>query len=251
MKKYAIFLFAMLLIPSLVRSQDRLEVKIPTAQEEAQYVWMNLKDISFFDQNNYRLSWPDGDFINGLLLKSRNHQLSGADYDSLVSEMVQKIYQKEDYQEAFQKIEEQLPFINEMISELPDSMGVVDFMNFPLYEVKLSLYGPGGSYNPQNGSLLLFATKKGDFKRYTNPAYTIIHEIVHMGIEASLIQEYNVPHTLKERIVDNFVLLYFGDRLPGYKKQEMGWENPDRYLKSKDDLEKLPEIIQQILAEEK
>ncbi len=251
MKKYAVILLVMMFIPVLIKSRDKVEVKVPTAQEEAQYVWMNLKDISFFDQNNYQLSWPEGDFINGLLLKSRNHQLSGADYDSLLSEMVQKIYQKEDYQEAFQKIEEQLPFINEMISELPDSLGVVDFMNFPLYKIKLTLYGPGGSYNPQKGSLLLFATKGGDFKMYTNPAYTIIHEIVHMGIEESLIQKYNVPHALKERIVDSFVLLYFGDRLPGYKKQEMGWENLDRSLKSKDDLARLPEIIQEILAEEK
>ena len=101
MKKNVIFLLALIFVPSLVKSQDRLEVKVPTAQEEAQYVWMNLKDISFFDQNNYQLSWPDGDFMNGLLHKARKNQLSGADYDSLVSEMVQKIYQKEDYQEAF------------------------------------------------------------------------------------------------------------------------------------------------------
>jgi len=66
---------------------------------------------------------------------------------------------------------------------------------------------------------------------YDNPANTIIHEIVHMGIEKSIIQKYNLSHGLKERIVDTIVYVLFGEFLPEYKVQNMGDTKIDKFLK--------------------
>ena len=46
--------------------------------------------------------------------------------------------------------------------------------------INLTLYGPGGSYNPQEGSIILMITKEGTFKQSLDPAETIVHEIVHI-----------------------------------------------------------------------
>ena len=112
------------------------------------------------------------------------------------------------------------------------------------YEVIFTLYGSGGSYDPQTGLITLFTTKEGKFKKYQNPANTIIHEIVHIGMEHSLVQKYNLAHGLKERIVDTFVFLMFGELLPEYTIQNMGDPGIDEHLRNKEDLKALNTILE-------
>ena len=77
----------------------------------------------------------------------------------------------------------------------------------------------------------------------------MIHELVHIGIEESIINRFKTPHGLKERIVDTFVYLNFHDLLPEYRIQEMGYEQVGNHLKRKEDLNYLDEIVQRILNE--
>ena len=97
------------------------------------------------------------------------------------------------------------------------------------------------------GQLLFFTNPNGDFKQYDNPANTLIHEIIHMGIEESIIQRYQVSHPLKERIVDQLVLLHFRTLLPNYRLQEMGEDRIDPYLKKKKDSRDLAKIVEVIV----
>ena len=73
--------------------------------------------------------------------------------------------------------------------------------------------------------------------KYQNPAYTIIHEISHIGMEYSLVQKYNLSHGLKERLVDTFVFLMFQEELPEYQIQDMGNSTMDKYFVSKESIE--------------
>lgn len=55
---------------------------------------------------------------------------------------------------------------------------------------------------------------KGKFNKLT----TIIHEIVHMGIENTIVKRYNLSHSEKEYVVDMICSEYL--KLPKYKIQE-------------------------------
>ncbi len=66
-------------------------------------------------------------------------------------------------------------------------------------------------------------------------------------MEESIISTYNVPHSMKERIVDTFVSLNFEKYLPNYKLQHMGEKRTDEFLNKKSDFKDLPQIVEQIL----
>ena len=225
-------------------SPNRININIPTAEEEAQYIWGNLQNTKFFEEHNYTVSFPKGALIESLKEKARNGALADEDFESLEQFMKASIYNKADYQNGYQKIEDQRALINKMVNELGKCKKDWDFKNFDQYEVNLTLYGPGGSYDPDMGLIIILTTKEGGFKQHPNPANTLIHEIVHIGIEASIINKYNVPHSLKERIVDKYVLLNFDKLLPEYRMQNMGDARIDEYLKKKKDLKKLDAIVE-------
>ncbi|WP_396591805.1 hypothetical protein [Allomuricauda sp. R78024] len=227
-------------------SQNRVVVNIPTAESESEYIWRTIQDIKFFEEQNYQVSLPEGSLISDLKIKSKLGKLANEDYERLKAFVRDSVYNKADYQKGYQKIEDELELINRMIDEISQSNFKWNFKKFSTYQVNLTLYGPGGSYNPDEGSVLIFTTTNGRFKNYDNPANTIIHEITHIGVEEAIINKYKVPHALKERIVDTFVFLNFNEYLPDYRVQDMGDKRTDQYLKTKEDLKDLDNFVKLI-----
>ncbi len=230
-----------------VEGQQRIHIQIPTPQSETDYVWRTLQGTLFFEANNYQVSLPPGPLIDSLKAKARDARLSDADYEALGAYMRDSVYHKEDYQKGYQQISSTLPQLNKLFAQIDTSQLNWSFKQFDTYQVNLTLYGPGGSYDPDEGSILIYTTPDGRFKQYDNPLYTLIHEIVHIGIETSIIQQYQVPHALKERIVDQMVLLYFQEELPGYRIQNMGDTRIDPFVKSKEDFRELHTIVATIM----
>ncbi len=228
-------------------SQNRVLVNIPTAEMESEYIWSTIQDINFFEENNYQINLPEGSLIEDLKTKSKLQNLTDKDYEALKLFIQDSVYNESDYKSGYDKIEHELELINSMIKEIGQSNFNWNFKEFDTYKVNLTLYGPGGSYNPDEGSLLIFTTTKGQFKNYDNPANTIIHEITHIGIEEAIVNKYQVTHTLKERIVDTFVSLNFNQYLPDYKIQDMGEYRIDQYLKTKTDLKNLDDFVKIIM----
>ena len=223
--------------------ESRVQVHIPTAEEEAEYVWRTIRDISFFEEHNYQVSLPKGEFIESLKQKSSQNQLSDADYESLKVFMKTSVYRPEDYEKGYQTIVEKKPLIERMVREISRLKKHWAFRSFDQYQVHLTLYGPGGSYDPEYGTILIYTTPEGGFKQYDNPANTIIHEIVHIGTEEAIMNTHQVPHTLKERIIDKMVLIYFEKYLPDYRLQEFGDARIDPFLLTKRDIKRLPEVL--------
>ncbi|MEO1652336.1 MAG: hypothetical protein AAFU64_02225 [Bacteroidota bacterium] len=216
-------------------------VELPSLQQEASSVWRTIRDISFFERAGYTVHLPQDPLIDSLILKSKNGSFGNDDFSSIFQLLESSIYQEKEYAAALQKVKAQLPLINQMIQEIAktkDSWNW-DFKMYDTYRVVLTLYGSGGSYDPDQGVITLFTTTDGVFKNYTNPANTIIHEVVHIGIEQSLIQNLKLSHVRKERTVDKMVKILFGDRLPNYRVQNMGDTEVDTYLKEKKDLQNL------------
>ena len=245
--KYTLLTLIITLIAYQSKSQNRIEINIPSAKAEAEYIWSTIQDFKFFEEHNYQVSLPKGNLIEELSQKSIAGSLNNDDYERLIKFVADSVYDGADYQKGYEKIRKELALIDKMINQIDASAFDWGFKEFETYSVNLTLYGSGGSYNPEEGSILIYTTPAGQFKSYDNPSNTIIHEVTHIGIEEAIITKYNVPHPLKERIVDTFVSLNFGQYLPDYRIQDMGDKRTDPYLKEATDLKKLDKIVEQIL----
>lgn len=230
------------------KEPNRIHIHIPTPEEETEYVWTHLQDIAFFEEHGYTVSFPEGELIEQLKTKAKNKELTDDDFNKLSAFLRDSVYQEADYKKGKEKVEVEMLLLNKMVKELEAAQRNWTFKSFDTYTVNLTLYGPGGSYDPENGLILLFITPEGDFKQYQKAAPTLIHEIVHIGIENSIIQSFQVHHTLKERIVDQIVSLRFGELFPEYQIQEMGENRIDSYLEDKHSLENLDEYVEEIMS---
>lgn len=247
--KNNLLVLIILLTSCIGNSQNRISINIPTADMESEYIWRTIEDIKFFEENNYQVVLPEGSLIEDLKAKSILGNLTNEDYKGLKTFIKNSVYNKVDYKRGYEKIENELELIETMVKEIGQSKFNWNFKEFDTYHVNLTLYGPGDSYDPDEGSILIFTTTKGQFKNYDNPANTIIHEITHIGIEEAIINRNKVPHSLKERIVDTFVFLNFNQYLPNYQIQDMGETRPDQYLKMKMDLKNLNSFVEIIMKE--
>ena len=239
----------LLLLFSFVSPQTptRFEVIIPSAEQEAQYVWRTLQDMPFFEQHNYQISLPQGALIESLKKKSLNGQMSNEDYAALLTHMQTEVYDRKDYLKGQQKVVDAIPSLDRMLNQIISKNYDWGFNSFDRYQIVLTLYGPGGSYNPDEGLILLYTTTDGRFKQYDDPLNTLIHEVTHIGIESEIIQKYSVPHGLKERLVDTFVLLHFQDQLTGFRIQDMGFKSIDNELDELEKLSDLPRIVSEFM----
>ncbi|MBU1558045.1 hypothetical protein KKC45_03725, partial [Patescibacteria group bacterium] len=68
-----------------------------------------------------------------------------------------------------------------------------------VYNIQLTKYGVGGSYNLPNNVILNFKNKS-ELSLFKIP----VHEIIHLSIQP-FIDEYDVDHWIKERIVDSIL----------------------------------------------
>lgn len=229
-------------------SENRIVINVPTAEQEAQYVWRTIRDIPFFEKYGYRLSLPEGPIIEKLSELARSNQLTDEHYIELETYLKEEVHNTQAYQNAVAQITNHKEILTHLLQQLEQTNRNWTFKSFPQYQINLTLYGPGGSYDPDNGTITLFTTPEGNFKLYKSPVNTLIHEIVHIGIEDAVIRPNNVPHGLKERIVDKFLLLFFDTELPGYRLQNLGDPTFDQHLQKKEDLADLANIVANFLA---
>lgn len=249
MKPFKIlFVFAFVLLHANGKAQkstSRIEIVKPTIQQEATSIWRTINDISFLEKQGYTINLPKDALIDSLILKSKKGTFGNEDFRAIYELVESKVFNEANYKEAIQKVEDQIDLINRLILTIDTAKSTWDwnFKMFDQYKVIFTLYGTGGSYDPDRGTITLLTNKKGGFMNYKNPANTIIHEIVHMGMEYSIVRKYKLPHGLKERIVDTFVYLMFHKKLPEYRIQNMGDVSIDKHVNKQKDIASLNAII--------
>ena len=58
------------LISLSLNSQNRININIPSAKTEAEYIWRTIQDITFFEEHNYHVTLPTGKLIEQLKQKT-------------------------------------------------------------------------------------------------------------------------------------------------------------------------------------
>ena len=228
---------------------SRIKIIQPTVQQEATSIWRTINDYTFLEKQGYTINLPNDSLIDSLVIKSKNGTFGNDDFSAIYTLLESKLFNPKNYQQAKQKVEKELNLLNDFLDEIDSEKNKWDwkFNMFSEYKVVFTLYGTGGSYDPEEGIITLLTNKEGGFMKYKNPAYTIIHEITHMGMEYSIVEKYSLNHGLKERLVDTFVYLMFKEKLPEYKVQNMGDGSIDKYLNKKNDIESLNSIISEFV----
>ena len=248
-KPFQRIVIAFLLLSSLkVISQQNtigIEIMPPSVAQEATSVWRTINDIAFFEKQGYRINLPKGEVIDTLVAKSKKGTFGNEDYATIYTFLETEVFDKNDYQLAIKSVEDQKPLIEEIINAIAEAKSSWDwnFKTFDSYPIVFTLYGSGGSYDPDTGRVTLFTNPKGQFMNYKSPANTIVHEIAHIGMESSLVQKHKLSHGLKERLVDTFVFLQFKTQLAEYRIQNMGDTKLDEYVKPQEDIAQLDEIL--------
>lgn len=251
--KRTLFLFVLFWISSLsCQSQtqvSRIEIVQPTVEQEATSIWRTINEITFLEKQGYQIHLPKDVLMDSLIIKSKNGTFGDDDFSAIYTLVETQLFEERNYSQAMQKVAHQLDLMNHLIHEIDRGKSHWDweFKMFDTYRVLFTLYGTGGSYDPDEGMITLLTTTEGAFMKYKNPAYTMIHEITHMGMEYSIVRKYKLPHGLKERIVDTFVYLMFREKLPEYEIQSMGSTRIDTYLKKKKDIDSLDKTVRDLI----
>ncbi|WP_395374998.1 hypothetical protein [Marinicella sp. W31] len=229
---------------------NRFQVNIPTVQKEIDSIWRTITDISFFDEHGYTVNLPDHSFIETLLAKSRNGSLKDQDFEKLKVLFRDEIYNPQDYAQSVYAVKTSLSLANKILNEISMMDLQWPFKFFKSYEIQLTLYGSGGSYRPDTGTIILLTNKKGGFKNYKDPINNIIHELVHIGVEDSIVQELSLSHPMKEQVIDTFIKVAFTEELPDYRVQPMGEASFSKTIHSKNDLLNYKHIISEFIAQQ-
>ena len=119
---------------------------------------------------------------------------------------------------------------------------------FDEYKIFLVLWSPGGSYDPRTGIIKIRADEQGNPTSVRkNKHETIVHEIVHIGIEELIVQKYKLKHWEKEYLVDTICKKYLGSLMPEYMSQRIV-KKMDKYVTKETIKNNLPSAIEKYIS---
>ncbi len=219
------------------QSISKIIVRPQTAEEEFRYLMRVLGKMDFYNKNGYAIPIPDHPFFINI---SNNLDL----LKSLNIEKAKNIFKTEIYDLTF--FENGLKTVNQDINLVRDAMEEIKkwtiwgFKLFSKYEIRLTSYGPGGSYNWEKGNIIMKTKLNGIFG--LPPVHTIVHEIIHIGIEESVVKKFELSHVEKEGLVDAICVNYFKDMLTNYKIQDRRDKKVFNLI-SQSNINKLPQIV--------
>jgi len=188
-------------------------VHIPTAEQEADYVFYLIHNIRFFDTvyNENVLSLPDLPLINSLKAKVREgNALTENDFNEVKNLFINEIYDEDNYSKYLTEMEKNAKIADMMMPIFESYKQKWGFYIPEKYLIHFSLYGLDGMVTyPLAVTDGIMAIKIPDYGDFQFVLGLILHETTHIGIYESIIQKYNVPYWANERIVDRFVTRHF------------------------------------------
>ncbi len=241
---HKIFLFfALFSSVSLLGSE--VVFRSQTKDEAFSFVMYLMRKGPWFKRNGYYIVIPDHPEFT--LRYEKDEALSEGDTRYLEDLFSREIYDPGCFQAPLEKLVAEEETINRALDRLGLLQMNWSFKLMPKYEVVLTMYGPGGKYDPKKGHVVILIKKDGTFVK-TDVSETILHEIVHIGIEEGIVQKYHLTHQEKEGVVDLICSHYLKDLVPGYSFQKIGNASVDPFVKEDDVIQDLPTAIERYIA---
>jgi hypothetical protein len=103
--------------------------------------------------------------IDTLITKSKKGAFGNKDYNAIYNLVETKIFDPNNYHVAIRKVENQSDLIGSLVHEIEATKSQWDweFKLFDTYKIIFTLYGTGGSYDPDKGTISLLTNREGDF----------------------------------------------------------------------------------------
>ncbi len=197
-------------------------VQAPAPDQAFAYLERTLADMDFFRANNYAVSLPDHSLFDGTATAASNPTEHRAVF-------VKDVYRAAAFETALSIIDQQKNQLRTAMARIA-SWGTYDgFNTLDSVTVTLTLYGPGGSFNPDTGDIILWTDTDGRFKG-GGSLHTIIHEMIHLAVEHGIAQPLQLQHWERERLVDLLAQREFRDLLPDYRLQGGNEAPMDRFV---------------------
>lgn len=213
-------------------NSPELVIRGQTAEEEFKYLIGHvLNQLPFYEKHGYRISLPES--------KEFRHPIPTNLRGKAFENFLKKEYREGFFIKGIEILKQNENTIRSIFPILIKLQKAWKFKIFPTYTIGLTKYGPGGSYDSDTGKITMLTTIDGGFKQL-NPADTVIHESVHMGIEDIIVKKYKLSHTEKERLVDLICKNLFHDILKDCRIQSIGDSKIDPFVTKKEDVYNLP-----------
>lgn len=174
-----------------------ISIQIMSCEEEYNQIWDLFWNMDWFRKNNIRVSIPQNLAFYELFIYAPNFY-GNNDKERLYKIFKEEIYDGELYKENLIEVEKQKDFIINKFENLRMQLGDY-FRIYDKYLIKLTRYSPGGQYNIDFGLVL---AKIDECNGQKSPFQTIMHEIIHLGIEESIVKENMLTHSEKESVVN-------------------------------------------------
>ncbi|HTK03416.1 MAG TPA: hypothetical protein VL401_01450 [Alphaproteobacteria bacterium] len=222
--------------------QTELIIRPQTSDEEYNRVSFYLRKLNWYSENGYKLDLPSHPIFQKLAERERiESDLNRLDLPETREIFQKEVYDINSYSDRLLAVESDRSTVEQAFSRFYELKSLWNFKVFSKYEIALTEFGTLGSYNEKEGKIIISTNQKWQ------PKKTIIHEGVHIGIEANIVQKYNLSHWEKERVVDLMCKNLFGDLLPEYTLQEKGDPRINPYV-TETTLKNLPVAISEYVA---
>ena len=223
-----------------VSARSDFSFRLPSDKEEFGIIWNALKMMPFYNKYGYQVELPDQKEFQQLA--ENPDALNNANRNQLYSIFVNNQYNKSNYKNGLCVLKSKEEAARKALTELCELKRLWGFKIYKHYDVALTLYGPGGTYDPSSGKVFIRATSDGSFVR-KEPIHTVVHEMVHLGIDQNIKERYDLDHNETERVVDYICSKYLGHVLTGYREMSLRDEQLDGYL-DKNAILNLPQAIE-------
>lgn len=217
-----------------------------TKEEAFSFVMYLVKKLPWFNENGYKIALPthkvfESMYANPKLITEEDEKR----LETIFYEEIYDISKFDDNLAVLRRTEGTVKKALEKLAVLEKAWG---FKVKSKYEMILTLYGPGGNY-VWKGEVGKIITKTNREKSILSLTETIIHEMIHIGIEENIVEKYNLKHWEKERLVDLIGSSYLKDLLPNYREHESADRKIDSVVDEEVILHDLPTAIEAFVAQ--
>jgi len=231
------------------KSNPEVVYRGQTKEEAFSYVTRFIRRLPWYKENGYNVGLPEHKDFESVYQKPELFADRQEEY--LKKLFYEGIYDISEFDASLKIIKQSVNVVKSALEKLAILAKNWGFSLKSKYDIMLTLYGPGGSYHWEGdvGGVITKARFQGKPRSIYSFTKTIIHEIVHIGIERDIVRKYNLKHWEKERLVDLICSLYLKDLLPNYKNQKIEDKKIDKFVDKEAILYDLPSAIKSFIAQ--